>query len=126
MIIAGDGEYTIYNVGRIIGKLLEENSPMKDFYNYIDILGESKGSWVIGWIQDEEMHYLTSKCEPIDYDEIPITSELFPIRTKFSIFNADLTAHAFSDISKGCIFNCFYCSERNSINGKLRRDNVQL
>jgi B12-binding domain/radical SAM domain protein len=125
LVLSGDGEYTILNIGNIIGYLRENNLDNSEFFNYLAPLKSSKGNWCAGWLEDGKPSYILTKCSVIDYDSIPLTSEMFPIRNKFNVFDANLTAHAFSDISKGCIFDCFYCSEKRSINGKLDRDNVK-
>ena len=57
---------------------------------------------------------------------MPLTSDLFNISTKFDVFEeSGLTAHTMSYLSKGCVHNCFYCSESSKINGKLKQVKIK-
>ena len=122
MICSGDGEEILYQIGNALNQSIENNKNLDNVYQY-DGLKKAKGDWVLGWLNKKnECSFIQSEKEPLDYDEMPLTSELFNISTKFDVFNdSDLTAHTMSYLSKGCVHNCFYCSESSRINGKLKQ-----
>lgn len=122
MVVSGDGEEILYQIGNAVNQSLKINQDFKAVYKY-DGFKDAKGDWMIGWLdEDDECEFIQSTKEPLDYDKMPVTSELFNISTKFDVFEkADLTAHTMSYLSKGCVHNCFYCSESSKINGKLKQ-----
>lgn len=122
MVVSGDGEEILYQIGNSVNQSLKNNQDFKAVYKY-DGFKDAKGDWTIGWLdENDECEFIQSTKEPLDYDKMPLTSELFNISTKFDVFEkADLTAHTMSYLSKGCVHNCFYCSESSKINGKLKQ-----
>lgn len=122
MICSGDGEEILYQIGNAVNHSLENNQNFCDVYTYKGLL-KAKGDWLLGWINDKnECQFLKSRKEALNYDTMPLTTELFNISTKFDVFDkSELTAHTMSYISKGCVHNCFYCSESSRINGGLKQ-----
>jgi B12-binding domain/radical SAM domain protein len=119
LVISGDGEEIIFQVGQIIGGLIKQSKPLKDFYRNADSLLEAKGNWNASWIEFDKISTVISKGIQLSYDELPVPAKLFGVTSNFPVFQRDLTAHTYSDMSKGCKFDCFFCSERRSINGNL-------
>ena len=122
MICSGDGEEILYQIGNGINQCLENEESFDNVFKY-EGLKDAKGDWTLGWLnKNSECEFIQSKKISLDYDKMPLTSELFKISTKFDVFeNSDLTAHTMSYLSKGCVHNCFYCSESSRINGKLKQ-----
>jgi len=122
MICSGDGEEIIYQIGNAVNQCLEKEESFNEVYRYSG-LKDAKGDWAIGWIDENNgCSFIQSNKEPLDYDKMPLTSSLFRISSKFDVFDkSDLTAHTMSYLSKGCVHNCFYCSESSRINGKLKQ-----
>lgn len=122
MICSGDGEEILYQIGNAVNQSLKANLDFRHVYRY-EGLKKAKGDWILGWINDKnECQFLRSRKEDLDYNMMPLTNELFNICTKFDIFDkSDLTAHTMSYLSKGCVHNCFYCSECSKINGSLKQ-----
>lgn len=122
LISSGDGEEILYQIGKAVNKCDENGESLKNVYKYSG-LKEANGDWTLGWLdENNEYSFMQSNKEPLNYDEMPLTAELFKISSKFDIFeDADLTAHTMSYLSKGCVHNCFYCSESSKINGKLKQ-----
>lgn len=120
MVSAGDGEEILYEIGKAVNYCDENNLPLKHVYDYKNFK-RAKGYWVLGWLDDNnEYKYVVSNNEKLDYDSMPLTTDLFRTTAKFDIFDdCDLTAHTMSFMSKGCVHNCFYCSESSKINGPL-------
>jgi len=122
LVCSGPSEEIIAAISEKIGELLAQNKNSKEIYRDIELFAETvKGDWRAGWVENGEIKQFQSKKIPIDYDEMPIPAEIFGIKGKFKIYKEEeITAHAFSDTSPGCTFDCFFCSERFSINGPLQ------
>ncbi len=122
MFCSGDGEEILYQIGNAVNQSLERSGNFEYVYSY-DKFKDAKGDWILGWLNsDNEYQFIQSNKKPLNYDEMPLTSDLFNISTKFDVFqDSDLTAHTMSYLSKGCVHNCFYCSESSKINGKLKQ-----
>lgn len=121
LVVSGDGEEAIWQIGRALGAALEKGLPFESVYQYGD-LKRAKGTWIMGWLDNKrQISTITSSQAPIDYDRLLPTAGLFRTTSKFNVFDADLTAHAMSYLSPGCVFNCYYCSEGCAINGSMRQ-----
>lgn len=122
MVCSGDGEEILYQIGKAVNQSLEKS---QNFFNVYKFKGlkEAKGDWILGWMNDRnQCEFLKSSKKNLDYNIMPLTNNLFNISTRFNIFNkSELTAHTMSYLSKGCVHNCFYCSESCNINGKLKQ-----
>lgn len=118
LVVSGDGEEIVVSIGNIIAKMLENSMPLTEFYNYSGELKEAGGGWIAGWV-DEHNSMVTVKSpgKAINRKDLVSEIDLFGIKNKFDIFGAKFTAHAYSHTSRGCIFNCYFCSERRKING---------
>jgi B12-binding domain/radical SAM domain protein len=122
LVISGDGEDVTYQIGEVVGQLISEGKNLKEFYNYSDRLLQAKGNWVAGWVDSAfTIHTIKSSEIPLEYNEMPIPAEVFGMTANFPVFEADITGHAYSDMSKGCVYDCYFCSERHSINGKIKQ-----
>ena len=121
MVISGDGEEIIWQIGRAVGYTMSEGLALDNVYKY-EGLKDAKGNWVLSWLDNrDEIQALKSTCGDIDYDLLIPTINLFKTTSQFTVFDADLTAHTMSYISPGCVFNCDYCSECSTINGRMRQ-----
>jgi B12-binding domain/radical SAM domain protein len=124
LVCSGPAEELIAAVTEKIGELLEQGKELKEIYNEIEGLTKTvKGDWRAGWVNDGEVEQFQSLKLPIDYNEMPVPAEVFGIKGKFDVFGTEITAHAFSDTSPGCVFDCFFCSERSSINPRTQDRN---
>lgn len=122
LVISGDGEEIIAAVGGLISDLVKKGETVDKFYQYSETLRRAKGDWIAGWV-DENNHcrFIKSLDPNVNYDNLPFPLELFEIKSNFPVFQSQITAHTYSYISKGCPYNCFFCSEKSGINGKLRQ-----
>ncbi len=103
LVVSGDGEEIIFEIGEILGTLIKQNKNFTELYQHTDNLTRAKGDWIAGWIDDKEIHTIISNGIKINYDELAVPAELFNIPSNFPIFECDLTVHTYSDMSKGCI-----------------------
>jgi B12-binding domain/radical SAM domain protein len=121
LVASGDGEELIVEIGELIGELTNKGIKLHKLYEHIDLLLKAKGEWLAGWIDNNnEYSFIKSLNNDIDYNSLPYPIELFEIKSNFPVLQSQVTAHTYSYLSKGCPFNCFFCSEKSGINGKLR------
>lgn len=124
LVVSGDGEKIITRIGEIIHNLLKKKSSFVNFNlkkkSIIRKLEKANGDWIVGQVIDKEIYYLESKNKFINYENLAYPIEQFNFSKGFRIFNTDYTAHAYSDTSRGCSYNCFFCSEKSTVSGQLR------
>lgn len=130
LVVSGDGEKIVTAIGEVLGSLIFKNASFDNFKNGSNIqkLVESKGSWVLGQLINNEIVYVQNESkEGIDYSTLAFPLEQFEFKKGFNIFKSDYTVHLYSDSSRGCGYDCFFCSEKSQINGKLRiKDYVSI
>ncbi len=119
LVVAGEGEYVITWVGERIFKLEQQNIPPAHLPFLIDDIESVPGNWIGGWIDSKTIHTRKGFRTQINRDELPIPCELFGVKTTFHLAPNSLTAHVFSDSGAGCVFDCNFCSERQSVNGPM-------
>lgn len=119
LVFSGDGEKAITTIGEIIGTIKTQKDSFETFHFYKEKFEISKGNWIAGQFINGNMIYYEGKGGKIDYSTLAFPTQQFPLGRGFSVFKTDFTAHAYSDMSKGCVYNCFFCSEKSSINGKV-------
>lgn len=117
-VVSGDGEELVTVLGEVVHDQLAAGHPIQDALPDKSKLRRARGRWIVGWISDKNIETLTSTGIPLDYDVIPTAPSLFGLQSHFPIFSKNPTGHAYSDMGKGCIYNCFFCSERFGLTGK--------
>ncbi len=110
---SGDGEYLITGIGESIGRGI-------DPYQYLSQNLDLPGNWIASFIDKNKVSNISSLMLPIDYSILPSPSLMFGVRASFDVFGGLKTAHLFSDIGRGCVYNCHFCSERRDVTGKPR------
>lgn len=116
LIVSGDGE----NLITAIGELIHKHGP-QGVTPHLEKIGKCPGRWVIGWQENDKMKTCSSVGIPINYSQMPIPAKLFGFSGRFDVFSETMrTAHVYSDISRGCMYDCSFCTERQTINGKPR------
>lgn len=122
LVISGDGEEVITNVGEMVHATLTSEKVLRDALSDKKMLKRSRGQWIAGWVEEGEILTLSSPGMPLDFDLIPTSPSIFGLQSAFPVFDSVPTGHAYSDMGRGCKFDCHFCSERNGLNGKFRRD----
>ncbi|MFC1643348.1 B12-binding domain/radical SAM domain-containing protein, partial [Myxococcota bacterium] len=120
VVVSGDGEFVIAEIGECVAKLLASNLPAADIRRTLDSLATAPGRWVAGACIDGHVRTVQSRGPDIDYDALPAPCEIFGVATEFDVFKVP-TAHVFSDTGRGCIYDCEFCSERRSVTGLPRQ-----
>ena len=126
LVVSGDGEEVIHQIGEGIGKEIMTTSHIKSFSKYADSFQNLRGKFILSWIQDGEVKSFSGKGLSLEYNSLPSPVSLFGINTNFPVFGTESTAHVYSDMGKGCVLDCFFCSERNTVNGKVFADDPAL
>ena len=122
LIVAGDGEHIIAEVGEAVATLPVAGNEKRR--KRTDVLGlispEIPGDWIAGAVAGEAIETVVSAGNLIDYDKLPSPALMFGVSGGFDIFRGCKTAHVFSDTGRGCVYDCSFCSERKSVAGGLK------
>ncbi|MES2939400.1 MAG: B12-binding domain/radical SAM domain-containing protein [Pseudomonadota bacterium] len=118
IVVAGQGEYLIAQLGEIVADLEKRGVPAVQARMDIDKLGACPGDWIVGRLDGQEIVTARGAGGDVDYNNLLPPCELFGISEAFDVFDGRPTAHVFSDTGRGCIFDCDFCSERYSVVGR--------
>ena len=121
VVISGDGEFVVAELGELVASLDSHRLPARSARDNLDVLATCPGTWIAGSVSDGAIATVTAKGAPIDYHRMPSPAAMFGITTAFDVFGGAPTAHVFSDIGYGCIYDCVFCSERISVVGAPRQ-----
>lgn len=122
VLISGDGEELIAELGEVVAQVARDSPEnlrralAPEFQRH---LLKARGNWGLFWTQGDAVRWLHQTGVPLDYNSMPYAGALYPVTSRFAVFDRDITAHAYSDTGKGCIYSCHFCSEGAHINGKI-------
>ncbi len=119
LVVSGDGEEVVRAIGESIGNDILSGTTVKPFSEYASTFNSLRGNFILSWIENNAIESKVSEKIQLDYASLPSPVSLFGVTTRFEIFGREKTAHVYSDMGKGCVMNCSFCSERNAINGKV-------
>jgi len=119
LVVSGDGEEVIQKIGEVIGKEILNGNSIKNFSSYKNDFESIRGNFILSWIDNAKIQTLVRQNNPLDYSSLPSPVSLFGTTSSFPVFGKELTAHIYSDMGKGCICSCFFCSEGSRINGPV-------
>lgn len=119
LVVSGDGEDVVKTIGESLGKHIINQENVLSFSNYINEFETTKGNFILSWVEEGNIKTFVKQNNPLDYEQLPSPVSLFGVNNSFAVFNRKYTAHVYSDMGKGCVFNCFFCSERSGINGSV-------
>lgn len=125
-MVSGDGEEVVRHIGEQLGGTILTSGHVEKFSTYAESFKNLKGKFILSWIENGEVQVTASKGIFLDYDTLPSPVSLFGVNTNFPVFGTEHTAHVYSDMGKGCALNCFFCSERSAVNGKIPRGDPAL
>lgn len=125
LVISGDGEDVVTVFGEIVHSTLSSGRPLRDAFAEKNELRRAGGQWIAGWVEEGEIGCIVSAGASLNFDIIPTAPAIFGLQSRFPVFDAP-TGHAYSDMGRGCRYNCFFCSERSALNGKLQRSNYAV
>ena len=119
VVVSGEGEHVIAWIGEVIDSLDQKGSPLSRVAEHLGNVSSVPGRWIIGSILNNQLYTVVSSGIPADKNFLPVPSEVFGIHSSFDTFKGSMTAHIFSDVSCGCVFDCNFCSERRSVAGPI-------
>ena len=113
LVISGDGEHLITSIGEALANSLEyiRSAPLE-----AALPPSVPGNWIVC---RSDRSVVVSQGYPVKFDNMFNITELFGISASFDVFKGRMTAHVFSDTGRGCVYDCAFCSERQSVTGKL-------
>jgi B12-binding domain/radical SAM domain protein len=117
VVVSGDGEYVVAALGELIARLARRGRKPAEARRHLGELITAPGRWIAGALVDGKIITADGRGGPIDYADLPVPCELFGVSTAFDVFGGRPTAHVFSDVGRGCIYDCQFCSERRSVVG---------
>lgn len=117
-VAMGDGEYLIAALGRAVDAAMSRGLHPAALFGEIE--PATPGDWILGLNDRGRPGYLVSQAVPMDYAALPAPSRMFGVGGAFGVFGGRMTAHVFSDIGRGCVYDCGFCSERASATGGVR------
>ncbi len=120
VVVGGDGEHVIAALGELIGRFEARGLPAARAVEELASLETVPGRWVAGSCRDGRVTSVVSRGPSLTYDDLPPPCAVFGVRARFDVFGGRPTAHVFSDVGGGCIFDCTFCSERRVAMGPLR------
>nr|VFJ51486.1 MAG: Radical SAM superfamily enzyme YgiQ, UPF0313 family [Candidatus Kentron sp. FM]VFJ54303.1 MAG: Radical SAM superfamily enzyme YgiQ, UPF0313 family [Candidatus Kentron sp. FM]VFK08395.1 MAG: Radical SAM superfamily enzyme YgiQ, UPF0313 family [Candidatus Kentron sp. FM] len=123
MVVSGDGEEIITRLGGMVHGRVKNKQRATD--GEIDRAGlkQAGGRWHAGWLDNKgKVTAISSDATPLDFENMPTAPALFGLQSRFPIFDEVPTGHAYSDMGMGCTYDCFFCSERCGLNGRLRQN----
>jgi B12-binding domain/radical SAM domain protein len=117
VVVSGEGEYLISAFGELIAKGGAER-PGRFVQSQLDALTMVPGNWICGYCRDRSIHTLVNGGIERTLADLPPPSTLFGVKAAFDVFDGAPTAHVFSDYSRGCVYDCAFCSERVASAGR--------
>lgn len=125
--VSGDGEEVLAEIGEIVACL--RHAPEGPNAGLDRMFGDpeaperrqlmgARGRWTVSRALDRGIADIAAVGVPLNRNALPVPATLFGIHSNFPVFDADATAHCYSDMGRGCVFSCDFCSEAASINGK--------
>jgi B12-binding domain/radical SAM domain protein len=124
IVVSGDGESVIVEIGKLIGHLTDRNIPAAMAADHFDEIGTAPGEWIATSIRNGSLRSVVGRNRPLDYSQLVTPSQVFGVKAHFDVFAGKPTAHVFSDVGRGCIYNCNYCSENIDTVGAPRQMNT--
>ncbi|WP_205703022.1 B12-binding domain/radical SAM domain-containing protein [Paraburkholderia kururiensis] len=120
LVVSGDGEYLIAELGELVARA-SGNLPAQAS-DFVRALPEpaTRGDWIAGCVHECSIYARVSSGLPLDYNELPSPVRVFGLSSSFDVFDGRLTAHVSSDMGRGCIYSCAFCSESSAVTGSPR------
>ena len=119
-VVAGDGEVLVADLGERVAERVRGGQPAAHARRDLDTLEATPGRWIAGCLGPDGAPRYASGQLPIDYTQLISPAEAFGVTANFDPVRTVRTAHVFSDIGRGCIYDCAFCSERLSVVGTPR------
>jgi B12-binding domain/radical SAM domain protein len=117
IVVSGDGEEICAEIGELVARAQKQGRDAAEVIRDLADLRDVPGTWIAGALRDGHIRCVSSRGVRSAREKWLTPSEAFGVTAKFGIFGNRWTAHAFSDIGRGCIYDCAFCSEAISVTG---------
>lgn len=121
IIISGDAEDILLHIARVYAKYSLDK---KDFFLHknFSFFKRVQGRYILCVFDGKNFftHLGLTQMNDEYRDALPAPTDFFQIRSNFAVFGKNSTAHVYCDMGKGCLYDCFYCSEAVKINGPVK------
>lgn len=122
LVVSGDGEDVIAAIGELVASHAGCVNGRRHLFDELEQRASNiGGKWIACHVDDGSVRSIAGEQGCIDLQGVLPYPALFGVRSSFDIFDADVTIHAHSGMSRGCVYNCSFCSERSDVNGPLSR-----
>lgn len=117
VVVSGEGEHVIVAIGELVDRVERLGLPAAAARSLLHECADARGRWLAGTWLDGKVRTVAGRGGDIDRSALPAPCAMFGVSTRFDVFDGRLTAHVFSDVGSGCIYDCRFCSERRSVTG---------
>lgn len=119
IVVSGKSESVILEIGESIDGL--DVRDKRAFEAWLKVVHQNaKGDYILGYLNETGAVSTLVGSNTLDYSDFPFCAQIYRPSRGFRILGRKDTYQTYSDISLGCIYACFFCSEKSSINGKIR------
>ncbi|GGK55466.1 hypothetical protein GCM10011322_47640 [Salinarimonas ramus] len=120
IVVSGDGEDAIRELGEIVEETIDAGGRARDSRMRLERLSAAAGEFVAGTVISGHIALVSGKAGALSMNMLPAPAEMFGVGARFDVLGNLPTAHVFSDVGRGCIYDCAFCSERISVTGAPR------
>jgi len=121
--VSGEAEYLVESFGEAFASLepyLSRKTLKLKMVDALDSMREEiKGSWIVFSIISNSIKIVSASSKKDDMLDVSQVYNSFPLGTGFDVLHREFTAHAYSYMSLGCAYSCFFCSENMTVNGPV-------
>lgn len=112
VILSGEAEEAVTVLGELVHHSVKRGESPRAVLSTLPLLGRARGDWIAAAVCPGGVELIASPQVDLDFTAIPTAPAVFGLQSAFPVFEGLLTGHAYSDMGRGCRFNCFFCSER--------------
>jgi B12-binding domain/radical SAM domain protein len=120
IVTSGDGEHLVVALGELVARQVKLHRKPAKARDELRRLANVPGCWIVGRQHGAQVETIVGRGPELNPDSLPPPCALFGVQARFNVFGGRPTAHVFSDVGSGCIYDCTFCSERGSVTGRLR------
>lgn len=120
LVVSGDGEAVIADLGEQVARASGDlPAQAMKFARALEQSG-TRGDWIAGCLHESAIHVNVSRAIALDYQALPSPVSVFGLAGAFDVFDGRMTAHVSSDMGRGCVYGCAFCSESSAVTGAPR------
>ncbi|MBR0764488.1 B12-binding domain/radical SAM domain-containing protein [Bradyrhizobium japonicum] len=114
IVVSGEAEQLTAWMGERVADLAARNIDPADLNKHLHGIEDVAGRWIVAWADGNRTEGVVGKRGGVERTRLVPSCEVFGIQSSFENFAGRLTAHVYSDVTNGCVYDCHFCSERRS------------